>query len=69
MAETWITVQDAANLTGYNAEYIRWLIRGGQIRAKKFGIVWQVNRSSLLEYREKAQASEDKRRGAKPKQT
>ncbi len=69
MAETWITVQEAADISGYNAEYIRWLIRGGEIKAKKFGIVWQVSRSSLLTYKQNADTSSDKRRGAKPKQT
>ncbi len=64
MAE-WITTKEASELTGYNAEYLRWLIREKKIKAQKFGILWQVNKSSLLAYLRSAEKSEDKRRGAK----
>lgn len=46
----WLTVTDAAKLSGYNPEHITRLIRQGKIKAKKFSIVWQVNRDSLLAY-------------------
>jgi hypothetical protein len=50
-------------LTGYNAEYLRRLIRQGKVVARKFGSVWQVDRASLLAYHKAAGASDDKRRG------
>ncbi len=57
----WLTVQEAARLSGYHPEYIRRLIRDGAITAKKFSIVWMVNQVALLAYLEKARNSEDGR--------
>ncbi len=67
MADTgeWITVSQAAKLSGYNEEYIRRLLRDGTIVGRKFGIVWQVKHSSLNTYLKQAQGSEDKRHGPK----
>lgn len=62
----WLTVKEAAKLSGYNADHLRELIREGKIKARKFSIVWMVDRKSLLAYKEKAQASGEKR-GRKPK--
>ncbi len=61
----WITVSDAAELSGYNEEHIRRLLRDGLISGRKFGIVWQVKRSALNTYLQKAQSSDDKRHGPK----
>jgi excisionase family DNA binding protein len=49
--DEWLTVNDAAKLSGYHPEHIRRLIRQGAITAKKFSIVWMVSRESLLEYK------------------
>lgn len=61
----WLTVQEAAQLSGYNPEHITRLIRQKKIEAHKFSIVWQVNRESLLAYKEKVQQLGEKR-GRKP---
>lgn len=61
----WLTVRDAAKLSGYHPESIRELIREGKIKARKFSIVYQVNRESLLAYLGKAKAMGEKR-GRKP---
>lgn len=61
----WITTREAAKLSGYHPVYLRELIRDGRIRGQKFGIVWQVNRQSLLAYLQDAEKSTDKRRGPK----
>ena len=50
MKEDWITVEDAAALSGYNADYIRKLANAGKIEARKFAIVWQISKASLLKY-------------------
>ncbi len=63
----WITTQEAARVSGYHPDHLRELIREGKIKAQKFGIVWQVDRASLLAYIRNAEKSEDKRRGAKSK--
>lgn len=49
--DEWLTVNEAAELSGYHPEHIRRLIREGAITAKKFSIVWMVNRDSLLDYK------------------
>jgi excisionase family DNA binding protein len=61
--EEWITVTEAARLSGYHPEYLREMIRNRKIKARKFGPLWQVNRSSLLEFLKEAEKSGDKRRG------
>jgi excisionase family DNA binding protein len=48
--DDWITVQEAVKISGYNEDHITRLIREGKINAKKFSIVWQVDRDSLQEY-------------------
>ena len=63
--DEWLTVNQAAKLSGYNADHLRELIRDGKIKAHKFSIVWMVDRDSLLAYKAKAQASGEKR-GRKP---
>jgi len=57
----WITVSQAADLSGYNEEHITRLCRQGKIKAQKYSIVWQVNRKSLLGYIAKVEKLGDKR--------
>ena len=65
MAEDWITTLDAAKLSGYTALHIRRLIRAGEVKGRKFLIVWQVSRRSLEAYLRK-QTQQGARRGPKP---
>ncbi len=60
----WLTVKDAAKKSGYDQEHIRRLIRNGEIKGRKFSIVWMVSSTSLLEYIKTAQAL-GKKRGPK----
>ncbi len=62
----WLTVNEAVELSGYNADHLRELMRNGKIVARKFSIVWMVNRESLSAYLKKVQAMGEKR-GPKPK--
>ena len=64
--DDWITTQEAAELSGYHVNYIRKLIRRGEIRGRKVSIVWVIDRQSLLKYITQAKQSDDKRRGPKP---
>jgi excisionase family DNA binding protein len=59
--EEWITVTRAAEISDYHPERIRELIREGKINAHKFGTVWAVYKTSLLEYLQKMQESGEKR--------
>ena len=46
----YITVKEAASLANFGIEYIRELLRSGQVAGKKFGWQWMVDRQSLEEY-------------------
>ena len=59
--DEWMTVNDAAEQSGYNPEHITRLIRQSKIKARKFSIVWMVSRKSLLDYVKKVQALGGKR--------
>jgi len=61
----WISVEEAAEMSGYNQEHIRRLIRWGLISAKKKGGQWWVDKGSLQVYVKESQKSEDSRRGPK----
>lgn len=50
MADDWITIDDAVNLSGYYPDTLRRLVREGKIKGKKFVTVWQVSKRSLLTY-------------------
>jgi Helix-turn-helix domain len=65
MDNSWIPIGAAVELSGYHAESIRKLVRAGKIRARKFGIVWQIHRGSLVRYL-RGQAQRGEKRGPKP---
>jgi excisionase family DNA binding protein len=46
----WITTADAANLSGYDVQYIRFLARTGKIGAEKKGRDWWIDRDKLRAY-------------------
>lgn len=45
-----ITTQEAAEITGYDASYIRRILRKGYIVGIKRGRDWLVNRDSILRH-------------------
>jgi excisionase family DNA binding protein len=65
MATDWITTAEATRLTGYHPERVRELAREGRVKARKFGVVWQVSKQSVLAYVKAAAISNDKRLGPK----
>jgi excisionase family DNA binding protein len=64
----WLTVQEAADLSGYNAEYLRRLIRNNKIAYRKISFIYQVSRASLFEYLSRAENTSDKRYTPKRKE-
>jgi excisionase family DNA binding protein len=64
--DEWLTVNEATELSGYNADHLRELIREGKIKARKFSIVWMVSRESLSAYLKRVGALGEKR-GPKPR--
>ena len=63
MAE-WLTTIQAAALVSFHPDHVRRLIRGGLVKAEKFGPVWKVDRQSLLAYVRKME-KQGERRGPK----
>lgn len=51
--EGWLTVREASLESGYSTEYLRLLIRNGEITAIKRGFSWFVSKESLMEYKDK----------------
>ena len=49
----WVTIKNAAVITGYNPEYIRQLVRAGQVAARKEGSELRVDADSLTQYKSK----------------
>jgi excisionase family DNA binding protein len=48
----WVTTAEAAELTGYNVQYIRRLINTGRVHAKKWVRGWMVGKDALLAYQQ-----------------
>lgn len=64
-AEKYITVQAAAEATGYNLQYLRRLLRGGKLAGIKIGQVWLISLASLAIYIQQAEVASDQRCGPK----
>ncbi|MFC2055944.1 helix-turn-helix domain-containing protein [Chloroflexota bacterium] len=60
-----ITVQEAAEITGYNIQYLRRLLRAEKMEAIKIGQIWLVDLVSLKDYFGTALSSNDMRFGPK----
>ena len=63
--DEWLTIQQAAKISGYHAEYLRIIVRAGKLVAHKFGPVWAISKKSLLSYLQTAEKSDDGRQGLK----
>ena len=46
----WVSVHEAAEITGYSMEYIRRLVRQGKLAAERKGPMYWIDRKSLDEY-------------------
>lgn len=60
-----ISVQSATELSGYNAQYLRRLLRAGKLDGMKVGQVWLIDLVSLENYLAWASRSNDLRCGPK----
>jgi len=47
--QKYISLKDAAKITGYHSDYVGWLIRNGKIPGKKIysGVCWSVSEDSI----------------------
>ena len=60
-----ISVQAAAEYSGYSMQYLRRLLRSSKLDAIKIGQIWLVDKGTLDVYIEQAQISPDHRYGPK----
>ena len=58
-----ITVQAAAEVTGYNIQYLRRMLRSGALKGIKIGQIWLIVMESLLTYLERVETTSDRRFG------
>jgi excisionase family DNA binding protein len=63
----WISVSEAAEITGYHPEHLRRLIRQGKLKAVRKGTMFWLDRCELSSFMEEAQESRivDQRHGPK----
>jgi excisionase family DNA binding protein len=59
----YITVRTAAQISGYNQQYLRRLLRDNIFRCKRIGQLWLIERDNFINYLEKAKQAKDKRFG------
>ena len=57
----WLTVTEAAKLSGYHPNHVRRLIRAGAIRAEQWATIWRVDKKSVLAYVKSASKKGEKR--------
>ena len=63
LIDKFITVQVAAEVSGYNAQYLRRLLRAGKLDGIRIGQVWLIRLESLAAHLEWGEEIEDRRCG------
>jgi excisionase family DNA binding protein len=58
-----ITVQAAADVIGYNIQYLRRLLRSGTLEGIKIGQIWLIELQSLESYIQHVETTSDRRCG------
>ena len=58
-----ITVQAAAEVTGYNIQYLRRILRSGALKGCKIGQMWLIEMEALEAYLKLAESTSDRRCG------
>jgi len=58
-----ITVQSAADVTGYSTQYLRRLLRYGRLRGIKIGQIWLIDMDAFEKHLERVENTSDRRCG------
>ena len=58
-----VTVQAAAEVTGYNIQYLRRILRSGKLEGVKIGQIWLIEMESLETYLHHVESTSDRRCG------
>jgi len=64
-----MSIQAASEYSGYNLQYLRRIVRKGEVEGVKVGQVWLVNLASLDAYLKRVQNTDDRRYGPRVYQT
>ena len=65
ISEKYVTVLGATQLTGYNSQYLRRLLRNGKLTGMRIGQSWLILLESLDTYLVSMKAATDRRCGPK----
>jgi len=65
LVETHISVLAATKTSGYNAQYLRRLLRNEKLQGTKIGQLWLIRMKSLEDYLQQVEHSSDQRFGPK----
>ena len=60
-----ITVQAASDVTGYNIQYLRRILRSGALKGIKIGQMWLIDMDALEAYIKRVETTSDRRCGPK----
>ncbi len=52
----YVTADEAAEISGYDVQHVRRLMRAQKIKGRKAGLVWLIERESMHEYLAKVEA-------------
>ena len=52
----YVTADEAAEISGYDVQHVRRLMRAHKIKGRKAGLVWLIERESLHAYLAKVEA-------------
>jgi excisionase family DNA binding protein len=62
--DRFLSVQAAAEISGYNVQYLRRMLRAGKLEGIKIGQVWLISLTSFENYIQHAMKTNDKRFGS-----
>ena len=60
-----LAVRAAADVTGYNIQYLRRMLRSGVLEGVKIGQMWLIDMESLETYLQHVESTSDRRCGPK----
>ena len=63
LTREYISVKTASEISGYNTQYFRRLLREKSLKSLKLGQIWLIDRVDFMRYLLSAKNSKDKRFG------
>lgn len=64
----YLSIIDAAEVSGYREQYLRRMSRAGRLKATKIGHFWLIEKASLEAYMRLAHSSNDSRYGPRERE-